>query len=69
LHIVIWTSSDGKSHSQIYHVLKDRRWHSSIFHIHHFKFADCETDHCVVVAKVRERLSVSKGTMQFYAVI
>jgi hypothetical protein len=25
---------------------------------------DCDTDHCVVVAKVRERLAVSKQTTQ-----
>jgi hypothetical protein len=25
---------------------------------------DCDTDHCVVVAKVRERLAVSKQTVQ-----
>jgi hypothetical protein len=27
---------------------------------------DCDTDHCMVVAKVRERLAVSKGaTLKF----
>jgi len=37
-----------------------RRWLSSILHIQSLKGADCDTDHCLVVAKVRERLAVSK---------
>ena len=31
--------------------------------------ADCDTDHCVVTAKGRERLSVSKQTQILYAVM
>jgi hypothetical protein len=27
-----------------------------------FRAADCNTDHCLVIAKVRERLAVSKQT-------
>jgi len=29
-----------------------------------FSGADCDTDHCLVVAKVRERLAVSKSAAQ-----
>ena len=25
-----WTSTDGKTHNQIEHILKDKSWHSSI---------------------------------------
>jgi hypothetical protein len=39
----------------------DMRRHSSIL-VLSFKAADCDTDHYLVVAKVRERLAVSKQT-------
>jgi hypothetical protein len=40
--------------------LIDRRWHSSILDVRSFRGADCDTDHYLVVAKIRERLAVSK---------
>jgi hypothetical protein len=44
--------------------LIDRRWHSSIHDVCSFRGADCDTDHYLVVAKVRERLAVSKQAAQ-----
>jgi hypothetical protein len=41
----------------------DRRRHSSIHDVRSFRAADCDTDHYLVVAKVRERLAVSKQTI------
>jgi len=40
--------------------LIDRRRHSSILDVRSLRGAECGTDHCLVVAKVRERLAVSK---------
>jgi hypothetical protein len=60
IHKYTWTSPDGRTHNQIDHVLIDRRWHSSILYVRSFRGADCDTDHCLVVAKVRERLAVMK---------
>jgi hypothetical protein len=40
--------------------LIDRRRHSSILDVRSFRAADCDTDHYMVVARVRERLAVSK---------
>jgi hypothetical protein len=46
--------------------LIDRRRHSSILDIRSFRAADCDTDHYLVVAKVRERLAVSKQTYRVH---
>ncbi|PNF41609.1 hypothetical protein B7P43_G10463 [Cryptotermes secundus] len=62
IHKFTWTSPDGKIHNQIDHILIDRRRHSSILDVRSFRAADCDTDHYLVVAKVKERLAVSKQT-------
>jgi hypothetical protein len=60
IHKIIW-ASDGKTHKTDY-ILTDRRRHSSILDVRSFRAADCDTDHYLVVAKVRKRLPVSKQT-------
>jgi hypothetical protein len=64
IHKYTWTSPEGNTHSQIDHVLIDRRRHSSILGVRSFRGADCDTDHYLVVAKVREKLAASKRTAQ-----
>jgi hypothetical protein len=60
-------SPDGKIHNQIDHILVDRRRHSSVLDVRSFRPADYDTDHYLVVAKVRERLAVNKQKSQrFY---
>jgi endonuclease/exonuclease/phosphatase family metal-dependent hydrolase len=63
IHRFTWTSSDGRMHNQIDHILIDRRPHSSILDVRSFRTADCDTDHYLVVTKIRERLAVSKQTV------
>ncbi|PNF18255.1 hypothetical protein B7P43_G16301, partial [Cryptotermes secundus] len=62
IHKFTWTSPDGKIHNQTDHILIGRRWHSSTLDVRSFRAADCDTDHYLVVEKVRERLAVSKRT-------
>jgi len=64
IHKYTWTSLDGKAHNQIDHILIDRRRHSSILDVHSFRGADCDTDHYLVVAKLREKLAVHKQAAQ-----
>jgi len=59
-----WSSAGGKTHNQIYHILIDRRWLSSILDVRSVRGADCRTDHYLVVSNVRERLAVSKQAAQ-----
>jgi hypothetical protein len=38
-----WTLAGRKTHNQIYHILIDRRWHSSILDVGYVRGADCVT--------------------------
>jgi hypothetical protein len=51
-------SLDGKTHNSIDLILIDRRRYSNVTD-GLFRAADCDTAHCLVVAKVRERLAVN----------
>jgi endonuclease/exonuclease/phosphatase family metal-dependent hydrolase len=64
IHKYTWTSPDGKKHNQIDHVLVDRRRQSSILDVRSFRGADCDMDHYLLAAKLRERLSVIKRVAQ-----
>jgi len=64
IHKYTWTFPDGKTHNQIDHVLIDRRWHLSVRDVRSFRGADCDTDHYLVISKVRERLAVGKQATQ-----
>jgi phage pi2 protein 07 len=68
IHKYTWTSPDGKPHSQIDHILVDRRKHSNILDIRSYRAADCDSDHYLVVAKVRERLAMNKQRSQRFDV-
>jgi hypothetical protein len=44
------------------------RWNVSVLDGQSFRAGDCDTDHCPVVVKVRERLAVSKKETQKFDV-
>jgi hypothetical protein len=61
------TPPDGKTHNQIDHILVHRQRHLKVLDVPSFRAADCDTDHCLVVVKVRERLEVNKqGLYRFH---
>jgi hypothetical protein len=53
-----WMPLAGKTHNQIGHSLIDKR--RLVLDVRSFRAAHCDTDHYLVVAKVRERLAVNK---------
>jgi hypothetical protein len=63
-HKYTWISPYWKTHNQIDHILIDRRRQSSILDVWSFRGADCDTDHYLAVAKVRERFGLSKRGKQ-----
>ena len=64
IHEYTWTSPDGITHNQIEHVLVDKRRQSSIIDVRSLRGVDCDTDHYLVVAIIRERLSLKKVIKQ-----
>jgi len=58
------TSPNGKTNNQNDHILIDRRRRTNILDVRSFTGADCDTDHCLVDAKLRERLAVRKQAAQ-----
>jgi hypothetical protein len=61
IHKYTWISPEGNTHNKIENVWIDKRQHSNILDVRSFRGARCDTDHYLVVAKVRERLALSKG--------
>jgi hypothetical protein len=55
-------SPHGKTHYQIDHtrILVDKRRHSYVLDVRSLRAADYDTDHCLVLAKVRGILAVNK---------
>jgi hypothetical protein len=57
-----WISLDGKTHNQTDRILIESRRHSSILDVQSFRAAHCDTDHYMVVAKLRDRLAGGRTT-------
>jgi len=68
IHKYTCTYLHGKTHNQIDHILIDRRWNSSMLYIRSLRGADYNTDHYLVVPKVRERMAVSRQAAQKFDV-
>ena len=57
------------TNNRVDNILIDRRWHSrSILNVRFFMVAECDTDHYLVAAKVRETVAESKQAAQNFDV-
>ena len=66
-HKYNWTSPNGKTHNHIDHILLEELTFECAWCMN-FRGAECNPDHCQMVAKVREKLAVGKqATQQFDA--
>jgi hypothetical protein len=64
IHKYTWMSPDGKTHNQMNHILVYRHRHSNVLDVRSYKTADRDSDHYLVVANVRERLTVNRQRSQ-----
>jgi len=64
IHKQTWISPDGNTRNQIDHVLADKRRHTNVLDVRSYRGADCDSDHMLVIAKIRERLSLNKTNGQ-----
>jgi hypothetical protein len=60
IHKYTWMSPDGKIHNQTDHILEYRQRQSNVLDVRSYRAAECDSDHYLVVAKVRKRLAVNK---------
>jgi hypothetical protein len=56
--------TDGETHNQTDHIFTDRRGHSSALGVWPFRGADRDTNHYLVVAKVKEISAGNKNGAQ-----
>lgn len=61
IHKQTWISNDGITRNQIDHILVDARHASNVLDVRSLRGADADTDHILVRAKVRMRISNHKN--------
>jgi hypothetical protein len=67
IHKYTWMSPDWKTYNQMHNILIERRRHSSVLDVQSLRAADCDMDQCLVVAKIKERITVKKhGSHKFH---
>ncbi|KAI8514635.1 hypothetical protein Bbelb_072260 [Branchiostoma belcheri] len=60
IHKLTWTSPDGKTESQIDHIMVNNKWKRSLLDVRVMRSADIGSDHKLVVAKISIKLRKTK---------
>lgn len=63
IHKRTWVSSDGKTWNQIDHILIDTRHASNCLDVQSLRRADANSDHFLVRAKMRTRISTKRNKL------
>ena len=59
-HKGTWLSPDGNTTNQIDHVLVKRKFRSALMDVRVYRGADCDSDHYMVAAKIRIKLTTKR---------
>ena len=62
MHKATWTSPDGATQNQIDHFLIEKRRHTNVLDVRAYRGADSDSDHFLVVAKLRARLVANQNS-------
>ena len=57
IHKVTWNSPDGVTQNQIDHIIVNSKFRRSVMDVRAYRAADVESDHNLVVAKVKLKLA------------
>ena len=60
IHKQTWTSPDGATKNQIDHILIQRKHRSALQDTRSYRGADCDSDHNLVIGRVKAKLSTKK---------
>ena len=62
VHKETWVSPDGHTRNQIDHIIINRKHRNALQDIRSYRGADCNTDHFLVLGRIRAKLSIKKST-------
>jgi hypothetical protein len=62
IHKVTWRSPDGQTFKQIDHLLTDARHVSNVMDVRTFRGANTDSDHNLLISKIRSRISNTRKT-------
>jgi hypothetical protein len=62
IHIMTWKSPDGQTHNQIDHLLIDAQHVSKVMDVRTFRGANIDSDHYLLISKIRSRISTARKT-------